>query len=416
MGSIGRRAAVAAALGLVGFGVLGVAARVTPAQADAGTGAAALSALLYLQTQQAKDGSLVGGDFADDDRYVIGAAARGYDPNLLQHGGSSVVDYLTANAAAACPASTAAAASAGSCGELIQAVLAAGADPHAFGGLDLINRLDAYYDPATGRYGDAQAFTQTLAIQALVAAARPVPAAALTFLHSVQDSDGGWDYQDVRDDPSAASNFDRSDSNDTAMVLMALDAAGDHSRDSTGLAWLHPVQNSDGGFSYFQGGGSDPDSTALVLQAIVATGGNPSGPAWAKSGNSPPSELVVTQDATGGYTFPGNPGPNVFTTSQVPPALDGFAYPIPSASSLYVPGTRLVGPPPPTASPSPTSSVNAAVVTPAPALASGAGAVTTPSTGAAITGHGFPDALAYALLAIGVAILAGELGLVIARR
>ena len=418
MGTIPRRAALAAALGLIGFAVFCVTARVTRVQADSGAPEhqAAVKALLYLEGQQsAKDGSLVGGDFADNDRYVIGAAAGGYDPHLLRHGGPSVVDYLTSHAAAACPASTATAASARDCGELIQAVLAAGADPHTFGGLDLITRLDAYYDPATGKYGDGQGFTQALAIQALVAVGRPVPAASLTFLHSAEDTDGGWDYLDVHDDPNAATNFDTSDSNDTAMVLMALDAAGDHSRDSTGLGWLHPLQNSDGGFS-FQGGGSDPDSTALVLQAILATGADPSASAWTRGGNTPASELMATQDAGGGYAFPGA-GPDPSTTTQVVPALDGTAFPIAAASSLYVPGTALPGgSAPPAASPTPTSSVMAGVVTPAPALGSGSPTIGTPSTGGAMTGQGWPQALAYALLAVGVAILAAELCLVIARR
>ena len=410
-----RRAIALATFGLIGLAVLGVTTRVTPAQADART-AAALNALLYLQSQQsARYGSLPGTN-ATNDQYVIGAAAAGYDPNLLRHGGPSVVDYLATNASTVCPAATPASPSAGDCGELIQAALAAGDDPHSFGGLNLVARLEAYYDPASGKYGDGQAFHQAPAVQGLVAAGRAVPPAALSFMRRAEDSDGGWDYLDVHDDPNAATNFDTSDSNSTAMVLMALDAAGDHSRDSAGLGWLHPLQNTDGGFS-FQGGGSDPDSTALVLQAVIATGANPTSPAWTVSGHTAGAELVATQDPSGGYTFPGNPGPDVFTTSQVPPALDGTAYPIPAASSLYVPGTPLGGSPPsPGPSPTPTSSVSAGVVTPPPSAGAQAAVVGTPATGAALAGHGLPSALVFALLAVGVAILTAELGLVIARR
>ena len=417
MGTFRRRAALAVAVGLIGFAALGVTARVTGAQTSAGTPEhqAALNALLYLEGQQSgTDGSLAGG-FSVNDLYVLGAAAGGYDPHTLRHGGPSVVDYLTSHAAAACPAATATSPSAGACGELVQAALAAGADPRAFGGLDLVSRLNAYYDPSTGKYGDGQAFTQALAIQGLVGDHQTVPVAAMAFLRAAEDSDGGWDFQDVHDDPNAATNFDTSDSNSTAMVLMALDAAGDHSRDTAGLAWLHPLQSTDGGFS-FQGGGSDPDSTALVLQAILATGASPASPAWTVSGHTPAGYLVATQDSSGGYAFPGNPGPDAFTTSQVPPALDGTAFPIPAASELYVPGTSLTGSPaPPAASPAPTSSVNAAVVTP-PAVVSGSGAISTPSTGAAITGPGWPQALADVLLAVGAAILVAQLCLVIARR
>ena len=106
------------------------------------------------------------------------------------------------------------------------------------------------------------------------------------------------------------------------MVLMALDAAGVHSRDRSALAWLHTQQDGDGGFPYQAGAGTDPDSTALVLQALIATGQNPEAPAWAPGGHTPLAELIATQDGNGGFTFPGNTAPDPFTTAQVPPALE----------------------------------------------------------------------------------------------
>ncbi len=163
---------------------------------------------------------------AVSEEYAIAAAAAGYDPNALRHGsGPSVMAYLAANAAAGC-------ATAGGCGELIQAVVAAGLDPTAFGGVDLITTLDGLYDSTSGAFGVQGAFTQALAVQGLVAAGRPVPAAAITLLVDAQDSDGGWDYLLVKDDPNGATNFDTSDTNSTAMVLMALDATATHGRDA----------------------------------------------------------------------------------------------------------------------------------------------------------------------------------------
>ncbi|MGH7686091.1 MAG: hypothetical protein ACREN2_04655 [Candidatus Dormibacteria bacterium] len=348
---------------------------------------ASLNGLLYLRSQQsATDGSIPGG-FSANDLYVIGTAATRYDPNLLTHGGPSTLDYLSSNAGSACPASG----SAGNCGYLLQAVLAAGRDPHAFGGVDVISRLAAYFDAATGKYGDGEAFTQSLAVQGLVAAGQAVPAAALTFLHNAENKDGGWDFMDVKDDPNAATNFDTSDSNSTAMVLMALDAAGDHSRDAAGLTWVQTLQNADGGFS-FQGGGSDPDSTAVVVQGILATGGDPTGSVWTVDGHTPMSDLVSTQDVTGGYAFPGSPV-DPFTTSEVPPALALVAFPPPPASQLYTKGTPLGGsPPPPTPSPTPSpSGPPAGVVTPPPAAPPSSAAIVAPadlSTGPSATGSG----------------------------
>ena len=54
-----------------------------------------------------------------------------------------------------------------------------------------------------------------------------MPAAAVHHLVAAQDSDGGWDYLLIKDDPNGATNFDTSDTNSTSMVLMALNAAGD---------------------------------------------------------------------------------------------------------------------------------------------------------------------------------------------
>jgi hypothetical protein len=324
-----------------------------------------LGSLLYLQTQQQSDGSIPesGGGYADSELFAIAAAADGYDPNALTAAsGISVMSHLAANVASACPAppqppDLATSPGAGECGELIQAVVAAGEDPAAFSGVDLLSRLGGYIQ-VTGAYGDGEAFTQALAIQGLVAAGVPVPTAAVTFLVNAQDLDGGWDYEDHANDPNAATDFDASDTNSTAMVLMALDAAGDHSCDATARAWLATQQDPDGGFPYQAGSysvGSDPDSTALVVQAIVATGGDPFAAGWTVGGVTPLAYLETTQDADGGYTYPGNSGPDAFTTSEVPLALERLALPVPFGSRhWYTPGATLGTPAPPSASPTPT--------------------------------------------------------------
>jgi hypothetical protein len=293
----------------------GVAAQVDPAS----------RAIEYLQAQQSSsDGSIpVGASTTSvSAEYAIGAAAAGYDPNALRHGaGPSVMTYLAGHAASACAA-------AGSCGLLIQAVVAAGLNPAAFGGQNLLTLLHGMYHSASGAYGDGEAFTQSLAVQGLVAARQTVPAAATHRLVAAQDSDGGWDFLLIKDDPNSGTNFDSSDTNSTAMVLMALDAAGIHTRDASALAWLHTQQDADGGFPYQAGAGSDPDSTALVLQALFATGQNPVARAWAPGGHTPLAHLIATQNSNGGFTFPGNTGPDPFTTAQVPPALERAPYPL----------------------------------------------------------------------------------------
>ncbi len=326
---------------------------------------ATLQTLLYLQTQlSAADGSFTGvtATYDPSELYAIGAAAAGYDPKVLRvSGGPSVIDFLGAHAAAAC-------AKAGPCGRLIQAVIAAGLDPHAFGGLDLVATLQGFFGTTvSGGYGDGQAFAQTLAIQGLIATGTTPPAAALSFLVQRQDSDGGWNYLDIKDDPNPA-DFAASDTNSTAMALMALDAAGNHSRDASALAWLHKQQQPDGGFPYQSGSGSDPDSTALVLQAIMGSGGNPASPQWSIGDHTAISALAVMQTAGGGYVFPGNATPDVFTTAPVPVGLERVAFPVPfEQHSFYQSGATLgstTATPPPTPTPSPVASAPAGVVTP----------------------------------------------------
>jgi hypothetical protein len=332
-----RCTGVVAAFGLIAaWAAVGVPAGATARASTTPT----TRALLYLRSQQGASGAIAGpsGSYADSELYAIGAAAGGYDPkSLAASSGNSVMDYLAAGAAKACTTSNP-----GGCGELIQAVVAAGDAPQSFGGEDLLTTLSAAYDPTTGEYGDGEAFTQALAIQGLAAAGAQVPPSAVQFLVATQDGDGGWDYEDVANDPKAATDFDTSDTNSTSMVLMALDAAGDHTRDASALAWLATQQDADGGFPYQSGDGSDPDSTALVVQAIIATGADPSGAAWSKGDRTPLDLLVSTQDKDGGYTFPGKSGPDAFTTSQVPPALEGVAFPVPFASRRwYEPGAAL---------------------------------------------------------------------------
>ncbi len=201
----------------------------------------------------------------------------------------------------------------------------------AFGGQDLLTALDATYDSTTHAYGDAQTYTQSLAILALTAAAdagHPLPAAAVTELIAVQDSDGSWDFQGVKDAAGGG------DTNSTAIALEALVAAGTPTSDasiSAALAYLHGQQLSDGGFPYndaFPPAFSDPDSDATVIQGLIAAGEDPGGPTWTKGGHTALTNLLTFQSsANGGFTYPGNPAPDAFTTSQVPAGLARVPFP-----------------------------------------------------------------------------------------
>ncbi|MGA2512074.1 MAG: prenyltransferase/squalene oxidase repeat-containing protein [Candidatus Limnocylindrales bacterium] len=282
-----------------------------PTDADRAT-----EALGYLLAAQKGDGSIDDsiGETAD---FVIGTAAAGYDPSTLTgcSGGASALGYLAA-------ASDAAAADAAKTGKTVLAVVAAASDPTSFDGRNLLARLAALYHSTAGAYGDGSTFSQSFAILALVASGGFVPAAASAHLVALQDSDGSWSYGSA---PVAAGG---GDTNSTAIALMALDAAGVHSADGAGLAYLHTQQRADGGFPYSSayGPSADPDSDSIVLQALVAAGQDPESPAWLQGSNGVLTNLRAYQGADGGFAYPGNKGEDAFTTSQVPAALMRVPY------------------------------------------------------------------------------------------
>jgi hypothetical protein len=281
--------------------------------------ARATAALSYLLAAQSPDGSIDKslGETAD---FVIGAADAGYDPATLTGctaGGTGALAFLAT-------ASDAATTDAAKTGKTILAVVAAGLDPAAFSGRNLVARLAALYHADTGAYGDGSTFAQAYAILAVDASGGTVPPAATARLAALQDSDGSWSYGKA---PVAAGG---GDTNSTAMALMALDAAGVHSADSTGFAYLATQQLADGGFPYqnstaFGTPASDPDSDSVVLQALVAAGVDPASGAWSKGPANVLTSLRASQIVDGGFFFPGS-GESAFTTSQVPAALAGMPY------------------------------------------------------------------------------------------
>jgi hypothetical protein len=275
----------------------------------------ATAALEYLLAAQRIDGSIDKsiGETAD---FVIGAAAAGFDPATLHgcSGGTGALAYLAT-------ASDGAAGDAAQTGKAILAVVAAGGDPSSFAGRNLLARLAALYHSDTGAYGDGSTFSQAFAILAVVAAGGTVTTEATAHLKALKDPDSSWSYGSA---PVAAG---AGDTNSTAIALIALDSAGDHSLDAAALAYLRTQQLLDGGFLYasMYGPPADPDSDAIVLEALVAADRDPEGSDWLQGANSVLTHLRSTQGADGGFAYPGS-GETALTTSQVPAALVRVPY------------------------------------------------------------------------------------------
>lgn len=275
---------------------------------------AALGALSWIASQQQADGSFPGfgpGSTADA---VFAICAVGGDPNGFLQGENSPITFLAAQ-------SKELSKNAGSTAKAILAVLCAGKDPRRFGGVDLVAALEKAYDAHNGVYG-TDLTGHAFALLALSAAGRPIPAAAVDYVRRTQTPEGGWAW-----DGNPASGG--ADTNSTALAVQALLASGVSASDpaiQAALAYFHTQQNADGGFPYAKpspwGSESDTNSTAYVVQALCAAGEDPEGPAWTVEGHTPLSFLLQMQLPGGAFQWQAQvPGENALATYQVVPAL-----------------------------------------------------------------------------------------------
>lgn len=297
----------------------------------------ALRALTWMSTLQSADGSwpgYSGPDTSGTIDAVLAFAAAGFDPDTVASAGSanSALDYLAADAftytcditGVIFPAQT---------GKMILAVTASLADPRAFGlypqdhgsaglPINLVAELQATYHPASGAYsttakqgwsyGTANTLNQAWAILGLAAAGETVPVEATDFLIGRQESGGGWG-----DDYGISPDT-------TALVLQSLLATGNvtagHPAVVNGLAYLHAEQDDLGGWG-------NANSTAYAIQGLLAAGQDLVAD-WSKDGASPYEALVADQKIDGPFTSPWfGQSDNDFATRQAVPALLGVHYP-----------------------------------------------------------------------------------------
>src|SRR5918994_3867821 len=214
----------------------------------------------------------------------------------------------------------------GQAAKLALAAVTGGRDPRDFAGLDLVAAMTAPLatpvpDGIAGIYGD-DLYDHALVLIALTAAGEAIPDAALEPVRAAEGEDGGWAF-DGSTAPGAA------DSNTTALVIQALVASG-HGDDpivDRALAFLSTLLAPDGGFTY---GPADPlvadaNSTALVLQALIAAGEDPASQEW---GNAPLA-LARFQTPSGGLRYmAADEEPNLLATVQAIPAMEGLSLPV----------------------------------------------------------------------------------------
>jgi Putative Ig domain/Squalene-hopene cyclase C-terminal domain len=240
---------------------------------------------------------------------------------------------------------------------------ALGVDPTSFGGTDLVSRLLATQQASgrnTGMFGtqkqlhefQAGVYDQGLALAALAAAGDTHGSAirsAESWELSQQCADCGWTTFNSASNPCNGSpaDFEGPDTNSTSLAIQGLSAEGDLSGSALSKAdeFLVHAQDSDGGWGYEPNttstpGSTDPDSTALVLQAILAMGYAPNQAPFNRNAN-PISVLESFQTSSGtdqgAFNFPGVSGPNIIATYQAVPAVAGVMFPF----NLFVTTTSL---------------------------------------------------------------------------
>jgi hypothetical protein len=282
-------------------------------------------ALDWLRAHQSADGGFAG-DFDSASSLpatmeaVFAIVAGGEDPATWVQEGNTPISFLEnqASDALATPGDTA---------KLTLAAVAAGQNPRDFGGLDLVAELEAGLDES-GLYGGSDAgnvFAQALAILALESAGRPIPPSAVDWLAGVQLDDGSWSWNG---DTTPGSG----DSNSTALVVQALMAVGGRdSAVSAALEYFSGIQNEDGGFPYQKpsdfGSDTDANSTAYVVQALFAAINDPTTSDWSLGANTPMDALAALQLESGAFAWQAAvPGENYLATAQTVPALAGTTF------------------------------------------------------------------------------------------
>jgi hypothetical protein len=214
-------------------------------------------------------------------------------------------------------------------GKIVMAVEGAGRNARNFGGRNLVRRI-ANLERPSGRLGRrTEVYSQGLLILGLRAAGKRVPRRVSRWLADAQCDDGGWAFDkppgdnddETCKDTTDPNDFITSDSNTTAIAIMALESAsGIDTADA--FTYLEELRDPvDGGWGYTADfSATDANSTSLVIQAHLAAGRPiPSGAMAALKG----LQVALCGRNSGGFRFlygDSNP-PDLGATISAVPAL-----------------------------------------------------------------------------------------------
>ncbi len=222
--------------------------------------------------------------------------AAGWDPNTVTQNGTSPLQYLSENLEPYLENGPDA------IGKSIIAVVLMGEDPTNFSNLDLVDLLMQTYDPEASAFGTSKnTWHQALAILGLNAANVEIPEGVIQSLINLQLDEGGWDYM-----PGFGFPIDS-----TALVIQALLAANYFPEDDgiqAALDFILSQQSQDGGWG-------DASTTAYVMMALNAIHSQPDD--WLTDvGKTPQTGLFRYQNPSGAFRYSDDfPEANVMATS-----------------------------------------------------------------------------------------------------
>lgn len=263
----------------------------------------------WLRAFQSADGGFGNGfspesDLGSTADAVVAIARSGLELDSFSREGVTPLDWLAAKVKAGVEAGETL--NAGQLGKVLSAVVAAGADPSDFGSADLV----ALTSEALGTAPDDSGYLgMALATLALRDAGADIPPDALESLIAARTDEGAIGFA-----PEQAP-----DTNSTALLAMVAAAVGRADVLAAALDYLKPIQNEDGGWPYQNpsdfGTESDANSTALVVQALVAA------EAPLDDWDNPHESLAAYQLEDGSFTFQQSaPAPSFLATAAVLPA------------------------------------------------------------------------------------------------
>jgi hypothetical protein len=317
----------------------------------------------YIASLQKADGGYGGASAGQNEDAILAVRAAGFDPAKdVAPSGKTPVDYLVANVATATKPAEA--------GKAALAAKALGLDPKSVGGTDLIAKINAGLDSATGHYA-ADDFSQATAMLGLACSGNNVPASATAALKATQVAvEGGWGFNGA------------SDPDTTALAIQALLAAGVPKTDGSitkAITYLRTSQLPDGGWGFPPD--SNANSTAYVVQALIAAGESIDIPVYIKAGASPVSFLLSQQNSDGSFV-----GYDIaLATEQALPALAGRTFCNEAETPVTQVRTRATPTPIATTTTGGSPTATATAVRPSATAAPGA-----PSTGSGSQGDSLP--------------------------